>query len=71
MRLGYRLLAIRDVAAGDLVDEGRIGVEEHDVEVLHGADGLDARPVPEPQNLQPGGNLISKEMRYEYTTWSS
>lgn len=50
--LHIRNLALGHVAICDLVDEGRVGVEEHDVEVLDGVNRLEGGPVLEPRDLQ-------------------
>ena len=45
------LLAKRDIAARDLIDEGRVRIEDHDVEVLDRLDGFQRLPVLEPDVL--------------------
>lgn len=50
------LLAQRDIAIGDLADEGWIWVEQHDMEMLHGFDRFEGSPVFEPCVLH---NMVS------------
>lgn len=42
----------------DLLHELRVRVEEHDVEVFHGADALEGFPVLEPDYLMAGLALV-------------
>ena len=51
---GYRPLCsleTRHIAARDLVYKGRVGIEQHDVKMLHRLDRLEVAPVLEPYYL--------------------
>jgi hypothetical protein len=45
------LLAQRDITICNLLDEHRVCIIEHDVEVLHSMNRLQPSPVLEPDNL--------------------
>ena len=44
-------IALRDVAVGHFANEVGVRVEEHDVKVLDGMDGLESGPILEPHDL--------------------
>lgn len=50
---GGRFLGQRDVTIGDLLDEAKVRVVQHDMEVLDGVHRLEAFPVLEPDDLVP------------------
>lgn len=46
-----KLVALGNVAVGHLADKVGIRIEEHDVKVLDGVDGLESGPILEPHDL--------------------
>ena len=46
-----KLVALGNVAVGHLADKVGIRIEEHDVKVLDGMDGLESGPILEPHDL--------------------
>ncbi len=46
-----KLVALGNVAVGHLADKVGIRIEEHDVKMLDGMDGLESGPVLEPHDL--------------------
>lgn len=51
MKLILKHLPLWNVTVGDGADEVGIRVEQHDMEVFHGTNRLEATPVLEPDNL--------------------